>query len=58
MSNKGKPNNNVNEAGAPSEGLSLANCPVGEQDWPGRHQTTADRIGRKQEEDGLKKRTE
>ena len=43
MSDKSKPNNNVNEAGAPSEGLSPAKCPVGEQDWPGHHQTTADR---------------
>ena len=43
MSNKSKPNNNMNEAGASSEGLLPSRCPIGEQDGPGRHQTTADR---------------
>ena len=43
MSNKSKPNNGMNEAGASSEGLSPGRCPIGEQDGPGRHRTTADR---------------
>ena len=43
MSNKGKSNNGVNEAGATSEGLSPGRCPIGEQDGLGRHQTAADR---------------
>ena len=43
MSNKRKPNNSVNEAGASSEGLSPGSSPIGEQDGPGRHQITADR---------------
>ena len=43
MSNKSKPNNRMYEAGASNEGLSLGRYPIGEQDWYGRHQTTADR---------------
>ena len=43
MSHKSKPNNNVNEAGVSSEGLLPDRCPIGEQDGPGCHQTTADR---------------
>ena len=37
MSNKSKPNNGVNEAGASSEGFSPGRCPIGEQNGPGRH---------------------
>ena len=33
MSNKSKPNNSVDEAGALSEGLLPDRCPIGEQDW-------------------------
>ena len=43
MSSKSKPNNGVNEAGVSSEGLLPGRCPIGEQDGPGRHRTTADR---------------
>ena len=43
MSNKSKPNNGVNEAGASSEGVLPGRCPIGEQVGPGHHQTTADR---------------
>ena len=43
MSNKSKPNNGVNEAGASSEGVSPNRCPIGEQNGHGRHHTTADR---------------
>ena len=43
MSNKIKPNNSVNEAEASSEGLSPSRCPMGEQDGPGHHGTTAAR---------------
>ena len=43
MSNKSKPNSSVNEAGASSEGLSPDRCPIGEQDEPHHHQTTANR---------------
>ena len=43
MSNKSKPNNDVNEIGAPIEGLSPSRCPIGEQDDTCHHQTTADR---------------
>ena len=43
MSNKSKPNNDVNEGGASSEGLSPSRCPIDEQDGPGHHRTTADR---------------
>ena len=45
MSNKSKPNNGVNQAGASSEGLSPGRCPIVEQDGPGRHRTTTN--GRK-----------
>ena len=31
------------EAGVSSEGLSPGSCPIGEQDEPGPHRTTADR---------------
>ena len=37
MSNKNKPNNDVNEAETSSEGLSHGRCPSGEQDGPGHH---------------------
>ena len=54
MSNKYKPNNGMNEAGASSEGLLPGRCPIGDQDGPGLHRTTADRtttrIKRSQEE--------
>ena len=40
MSNKMKPNNDVNEAGASSEGLSPGRCPIGE---PGCHRTIGNR---------------
>ena len=43
MSNKSKPNNDMNEAGASSEDLLLGRCPIGEQDGSSRHRTTADR---------------
>ena len=43
MSNKSKPNNDVNEAGASSEGLSPSRCPIGEKDGLGCHRTTAER---------------
>ena len=43
MSNKSKPNNGVNEAVASSESLLPGRCPIGEQDGPGCHWTTADR---------------
>ena len=43
MSNKSKPNNDVNEAGASSEGFSPGRCPIGEQDELSLHQTNADR---------------
>ena len=43
MSNKSKPNNGVNEAGASSERLSPGRYPIAEQDEPSCHQTTADR---------------
>ena len=43
MPNKNKPNNGVNEAGASSEGLLPGRCPIGEQDGPHHHRTTADR---------------
>ena len=56
MSNKSKPNNDVNEARASSEALSLGRCPIGEQDGPGCHRTTVDR--RTTRKNGLKKRTE
>ena len=56
MSNKSKPNNGVNEAGASNKGLSPGRCPIGEQEGPGCHRTTADR--RTTRKNGLKKRTE
>ena len=43
MSNKSKPNNGVNEAGASIVGLSPSRCLIGEQGGPSRHRTTADR---------------
>ena len=43
MSNKSKPNKGVNEAEASSEGLLPGKCPIGEQDGPSHHRTTADR---------------
>ena len=43
MSNKNKPNNGVNEAGASREGLSPGRCPIVEQDGSSRHQNTASR---------------
>ena len=33
----------MNEDGASSEGVLSRSCPIGEQDGPGCHQTTADR---------------
>ena len=42
MSNKSKPNNGVNEAGALREGLLPGRCPIGEQDGSGCHRTTVD----------------
>ena len=33
----------MNAAGASSEGLWLGMCPIGEQNGPSCHQTTADR---------------
>ena len=47
MSNKSRPNNDVNEAGASSGGLSPGRCPIGEQDGPAHHRTTADRRTRR-----------
>ena len=47
MSSKSKPSNSVNEAGASSESLSSGRCPIGEQDGPGHHRTTADRRARR-----------
>ena len=43
MSNKSKPKHGVNEAGVSTEGLSPSRCPIGKQDGPSRHRTTADR---------------
>ena len=43
MSNKSKPNKGMNEAEASSEGLLPGKCPIGEQDGPSHHRTTADR---------------
>ena len=43
ISNKSKPNNGVNDAGASGEGLSPGRCPNGEQDGPCCHRTTTDR---------------
>ena len=42
ISNKSKLNNSMNEAEASHEGLSPSRCPIGEQNGPGCHQTTAD----------------
>ena len=42
ISNKSKPNNNINEAGASSEGVSPGRCPIGEQDGSSCYRTTAD----------------
>ena len=43
MSNKSKPNDSMNEAGASSKGLLPSRCLIGEQDGPCHHRTTADR---------------
>ena len=43
ISNKSKPNNSINEVGASSEDLLPGRCPIGEQDGPSCHRTTADR---------------
>ena len=43
ISNKSKPNNSINEAGASSKGLSHDSCLIGGQDGLGHHRITADR---------------
>ena len=43
LSTKSKLNNSMNEARASSEGFLHSRCPISEEDWPGQHQTTADR---------------
>ena len=43
ISNKSKPKNDVNEAGASNEGLSSSRFPFSEQKGPGHHRITANR---------------
>ena len=56
MSNKSKPNNGVNEAGASSECLSPDRCPIVSMTGPVVIELLL--IGGQQEENDLKKRTE